>query len=336
MTEASSHKAEVAVGSVRLSDRVADTGGLAARQPFTVWTWAKIIILGGIIIGMNRHQFPLMVKTWWRDPNWSHGFLIPLFSIYLIYVRFGEIIAAERKVCLWGLAAVGIVGILHVYPYRIQNAWACQVTMVMLATGVVLYLSGRQAFKLLWLPILFLVFAMPVSQTIYNNVAFRLQNLAADWAAITLRIFTVQVDVRGSTLYLIDLAGEEKTLGVEEACSGVRLLMAFVALSVAMAYMADRPIWQRVILVGMGIPVAIACNILRVVITCVMYIIGQQQFGEKFMHEFTGMLMLIPAVGMLWLAGLIMRKLFVEEEIDDDEDQQSGSVDKMIQAEGAS
>ena len=318
----SQDNAKSVVGPARLADRITDTLSPGARQAFTAWTAVKIAIIGALIVVMNRQQFPILYRTWLRDPNWSHGFLIPLFSIYLIYVRFGEIMAARRQVCLWGLIAVIAAGALQVFPYRIQNPWSAQIAMVLLATALVLHLAGWQVFKFLWLPILFLVFAMPVSQAIYTDVAFRLQNVAAYWATKVLELCTVQVQTRGSTLFVVNLQGREVPLTVEEACSGVRLLMAFVALSVAMAYMAERPIWQRVVLVLMGIPVAIACNVLRVVITATMFIIGREEFGKHFMHSFTGMMMLIPAVGMLWLVGWVLQRLFVEEDVEDDQDDQ--------------
>lgn len=305
-------------GSVRLADRIAPLA--SASQPFTIWTAAKIAVLVAIIVWMDRRQFPMMFKTWLTDPNWSHGFLIPLFSVYLIYTRWGEIMAAPRKASIVGLVAVIITGFLHIVPYMVQNPWSGQITMVLLATALVLYLAGWHVLKYLWLPILFLIFAMPISQSIYNSTALTLQNVAATWSARALQLFAVPVDHSGSTLWVTTMAGNVVPLRVEEACSGVRLLMAFVALSVAMAYMADRPIWQRVTLVLMGIPVAIACNVLRVVITCMMFIIGKEQFGKDFMHTFTGMVMLIPAVAILWLAGLIMQKLFIEEEIEDDQE----------------
>ncbi len=98
----------------------------------------------------------------------------------------------------------------------------------------------------------------------------------------------------------------------------MRLLMAFLALSVAMAYMAERPVWQRVVLVLMGIPVAIASNVLRVTFTCLMFVIDKRQFGEDAMHEFTGMLTLIPAALMLWGIAKIMDALFIESDEDGD------------------
>jgi exosortase len=97
----------------------------------------------------------------------------------------------------------------------------------------------------------------------------------------------------------------------------MRLLMAFVALGVAMAYLTDRPIWQRLILVATVVPIAVMCNVLRVTITCTAYVIDKKEWGQEFMHDFTGMLMLIPAMAMLWAIGWLLSHLIVEVEVDE-------------------
>ena len=85
--------------------------------------------------------------------------------------------------------------------------------------------------------------------------------------------------------------------------------LSALALSVAMAYLTDRPIWQRVVLVGMGVPVAVFANVLRVGITTVMFYLDKPELGQDFMHEFTGLLMLIPAALALWLIAWLMERL---------------------------
>ncbi len=306
----------------RLADQFADSRSPEAHQPISLWTWAKIAILGGLIIWINQEQFVRQMFAKWRDDvNWSHGFLIPLFSIYLIYVRYDEIRSAVRKVCWWGLIPVVLSGLLQVYGYKMQNPWSCQLSMLFLVASLVLFLGGREIFKLFWLPILFLAFAMPIPGSIYNVFAFKLQNIAAAGSTGILEFFGTDMMRNGSTLYVKTINGNEYPLTVEEACSGMRLLMAFLALSVAMAYMADRPVWQRVVLVLLGVPVAIASNILRVTFTCLMFVIDKRQFGEDAMHEFTGMLTLIPAALLLWGAAKIMDAIFLDADEDDDEPQ---------------
>jgi len=306
--------ARPAAGS--LADMVVETEAPSFTESFPPVTILKVVVLVGLLVAMNYRQFPALVLAWKDDANWSHGFMIPLFSLYLIYVRRDELLAAKRRTSLWGIPLIVLAGIGQVLSYWIRNPWSSQVTMILLALGLVLYLAGWDILRLTWLPITFLVFAMPIPGIYYGRIALPLQNLAAKYSANIMQLFGVQIDVAASSLRLISTSGRSYPLLVEEACSGVRLLMAFLALSVAMAYLADRPVWQRVILVLLGIPVAIACNVLRVTITCLMYYLDMPQLGQDFMHEFTGLLMLIPAFFMLWLVGWVLGNLFIEVEED--------------------
>ena len=289
---------------------------------FGVAAWIKIALLAGMLVAMNYRQFPRLVRIWIDDKNWSHGFIIPLFSLYLLFDRRGEILAARRRTCLWGLAALIIAAVLEGLAYAVGNPWACLIGMLMLAFGLVFYLAGPEIMRLTWLPIFFLAFAFPVPNIYYTRVAVPLQNLAAASSAWLVRLFGVVLEVKQSSLTITSVTGAKYPLLVEEACSGMRLLMAFVALGVAMAYLADRPLWQRVVLVGMAVPIAVLCNILRVAITCTMFVIDAPELGMDIMHEFTGMLMLIPAIGLLWVIGWLLRHLFVDvDEVVDDVDE---------------
>ena len=314
----------------RISDRIlADAPDQSFA--FDLWAVVKIAVVLGLVYWINRVQFPGMWHKWNNDPNWSHGFLIPLFSVFLIYVRFREILAVARKVCWWGLPFVALFCYLQVKAYSLQNPWSCQVTMAFLTASLVLFVAGWGMFKLLWLPILFLIFAMPIPQPLYEPMALALQGIATTGGAMVLRLFGVKLAVSGSTLAVTNMEGVQVPLSVEEACAGVRLLMAFVALSVAMAYMTARPVWQRVVLVLMGIPVAIASNVLRVAGTCAFFVWGHDELGQDVMHEFAGLLTLIPAALMLWLLAKVMDALFVEV---DDEDDEATPAD--VDAEGVS
>lgn len=273
----------------------------------------KIAVLAGILIAMNYRQFPRLFWTWVNDDNWSHGFLIPLFSLYLLYDRRDEVLRARARTCLWGLVALVVAALLETLAYADGNPWACQIGMLMVAFGLVFYLAGPEIMRLTWLPIFFLAFAFPIPDIYYTRIALPLQNLAAAASASLLQLFNVDIVVRQSSLWVVSLTGiRYPPLQIVEACSGMRLLMAFVALGVAMAYLTDRPLWHRLILVAMAVPIAVMCNIFRVAITCTMYVIDTPQLGQKFMHDFTGMLMLIPAMAVLWGIGWLLRHLVVD------------------------
>jgi exosortase len=190
--------------------------------------------------------------------------------------------------------------------------------MVLMLLGLVLYLAGPKLTKLLWLPVLYLALAVPMPEGLYVRVAYPLQELAAQGATGVMKAVGVDIVREASSLTLFSRTSVKYDLTVAEACSGMRLLMAFFALGVAIAYLENRPVWQRVVLVAAALPIAIFCNVLRVGITTTMYYIDKPEMGQDVLHTFTGMLMLIPAFGMLFGLGWVLNRLFVEDDEDDD------------------
>ncbi len=99
-----------------------------------------------------------------------------------------------------------------------------------------------------------------------------------------------------------------------EACSGMRLLMAFLALGVAMAYLHYRPPWQRAILLLSTVPIAILCNVVRVTATGFLYVLAGQKYTQGIYHDMLGLAMLPLAFGLYGLLAWFMSSLFIEED----------------------
>jgi exosortase len=295
-----------------LTEMVAGVGRPTSAAGLSRWAWAKIAVLGTLLALLNRWQFRPLGETWITDPNWSHGFLIPLFSLYLLYARREELLSAPRRVSLWGLPIrLGGMG-LSVFGFRYGTWWFCQLSMPIVLFGVVLYLAGPAVLRLAWLPILYLMLAMPIPEMLYVRIALPLQNFAARGATSFLQLCGVEMEVTASRLDVTSLRGVAHTLTVAEACSGIRSLIAYVALGVAWAYLEYRPIWQRVVLVAAAVPIAIFLNVARVAITCTMYVIDKPELGQDFMHEVAGMVMLVPALLLFWLLSWLLRSLVIE------------------------
>ncbi|MDY7011852.1 MAG: exosortase/archaeosortase family protein, partial [Planctomycetota bacterium] len=221
----------------------------------------KITVLGVLLVVMHFKLLDVMVRRWITDSNWTHGFIIPLFSLYLLYMRREELFQARRKICFLGLALVLLAMAAEVVAVlRIRNHWLAQMSMVVMIIGLVLYLGGVSVIRVIWLPILFLLFALPIPELLYSRVAVPLQNIAASGAVMILKVLGVEITSTASSLDVISRSGVSHGLTVAEACSGMRLLMAFCALGVAMAYLDYKPIWQRLILVAAAVPIAVFCN----------------------------------------------------------------------------
>jgi exosortase len=285
----------------------------AASLPLDAWI--KIAVLGALFLVVNLWQVKVLFYKYWVDANWSHGFILPLFSLYLLYERREKIVSARRGASLWGLAIflAGLAGAVTGYPF-FQNYWISHASLILMLLGLVAYLAGWRVLGVVWPPIVYLLLGMPLPDTLYESIALPLQKLAAAASEAFLGLFGVNMKVDALRLSILSLSGKTHVLTVAEACSGIRSMMAFVALAVAWAYITDRPWWHRLTLVLAGVPIMIACNILRVSLTATMFVIDQPAFGEQTMHELMGMALLVPALGLLMLLSKLLSSLFVEVE----------------------
>jgi len=136
------------------------------------------------------------------------------------------------------------------------------------------------------------------------TVASALLNLVPDLDAAANGVL-IDVFYKGRSL--------EPALDVAEACSGMRLLLAFMALGVAMAYLHERPLWQRLVLVVSTVPIAILCNIIRVTITGFIYILIHPKYAQGVYHDMLGMAMLPLAFGLYGFLAWFMSNLFIDE-----------------------
>ncbi len=308
-------------------DMVGYTPNRPADQVFSRTACIKIAIVVFLLAGLNFWQFQRLIAGWRIDPNWSHGFLIPLFSLYLIYTRWDQLKSAKPQTCLWGLPIFLLSLIALIYSfYPLGTYWFCQLSMIPLFLGVVLYLAGPAVLRITWVPIVYLVLAIPIPDILYQDIATPLQELAAQSTTVILRLCNVTIDVRASSLNITSISGKIHPLQVVEACSGVRSLMAFVALSAAMAYIDDRPVWQRLVLIFSSLPITILCNIFRVTATATMFVIDQPELGKDFMHTFMGMALLVPALLMLLGLSWLMNHLFIDDGEEEDEPDEAADV----------
>lgn len=254
--------------------------------------------------------------AWSQPSDWGHTMIIPLVAGYFVWMRREELARLQPfQQSWWGLVPV-VLGVgwymLCVFgpkPLFHHNIMSVGVACVIF--GAVWLLFGTSSMRWLWFPIAFLwVFGQTLSEVLMNKVTFQLQDISAYGAYIMLTVLGTEVDRSGNTL-MVWSNGVGHPLNVAEACSGMRMLVAFMALGVFLAYTSLRSPWQRVLLVVLGLPIALIVNIVRV---ASMGIITQydQNFVDGEMHEFIGILWLLPGLflfmGMLWC----IRNLTVE------------------------
>jgi exosortase len=286
-------------------------------RELSVHTYIKMAIIGGLFVYLFHNEIEAVVGKWLTDSSWSHGFLIPLFSLYFLDQAKNEILNLRTKPNYLGLFFM-ILGILFYFFNIISPSgygYFRPTSMIATLGAIVLFLGGWSLVKYTWLPVLFLVFAVPLPDRIYFRLTYPLQELAAKVTGVLLNLVSGMEATVSGVLIDVIYKGQrlDPPLNVAEACSGMRLLMAFLALGVAMAYLHYRPVWQRIVLLASTIPIAIFCNIVRVTATGFIYILIHPKYAQGIYHDLLGLAMLPLAFGLYGLLALFISSLLVEE-----------------------
>lgn len=272
-----------------------------------------LVLMAWIFWDFFARQFQNAVQ---RQADWGHTLIIPFIAGYLIYLNRRKLLEKSFRTAWIGLLPI-VVGILWyiacnvgVPALRHHNLMGLGVGITM--TGLTLLFFGWRATILLLFPLTYLfVFGQTISDRFMNIITFRLQDVTALGSYFVLDIF-LDVDLRGNTLFIFD-QGVIKPLNIAEACSGMRMLMAFLALGVFMAYTGLRYLWQRTLLVLMAFPTAIVVNILRVV-TLGLFSLMDVELAAGDFHSFIGLVWLVPAYLLYLGLRLLISRLVIEDE----------------------
>jgi exosortase len=254
------------------------------------------LILGAVLLAVYWKILQALVTQWWDDPNYSHGFLVPLFCLYLVWRQWPTLAALPRKGSLLGIPVIlGGIAVLLAGDLGADN-FLMRSSLIIVIAGLVLFHLGGAIFRALLLPLAFLLFMVPLPGVVFYAITFPLQNLAARQAAWTLDALGVPVLLDGNVIHLAQLS-----LGVTEACSGIRSLISLLAGAVAWAVLFLPWGWATLVFMASTLPITIIANAARVVLTG---LIGQYigvEYASGFFHEFAGLV--IYALAFLCLLG---------------------------------
>ncbi len=242
--------------------------------------------------------------SWERSGDWSHAYMVPVISGYLLWQKRDELRVAPVKVFWPGMLLVMMSIASYVFflagaPNHMGAGWSA----VLCVFGLVLWLCGPSVATIAFLPVMYLAMGVTISDRVMNAITWPLQIIAAQGAYVLLTILGIDVSIAGNQLTVTDSAGTPIPLNVAEACSGMRMVIAFVALGLAVALVAVKPWWQRVLLLVLGVPVALLMNIIRVAVLGIASLKDPNLAGGGA-HMFIGTLLLIPGfllyLGIVW------------------------------------
>ena len=258
------------------------------------------IQIGSAVIGLTAAVYaPVLyhlVLHWKIVPDYSHGFLVAPLSVYFAWQHKRELARVEIEGSWWGLVPL-VLGVAALSIGRLGvELTAMRSGFVLSLIGMVLLLFGREIFRILTFPLLFLFLMVPLPQSLVNVVAFPLQLMAAGAAVEALQRLGIPALVEGNIIHLADAK-----LFVADACSGLRSLMALLTLGVVFAYFFRRNNVERLVLIASTIPIAIFVNAVRVALTGILTHHYGEDMATGVIHEFQGMITFSVAFVLLLL-----------------------------------
>lgn len=244
-----------------------------------------------------------MVMQWSDDPNYSHGFIIPFISGYLLWRNKDKIVLADIKPSNWGI----VVLILGLGIYFIGNLsselFTMRFSMLIVLAGTILFTYGPERFKIALFPFLYLIFMIPLPEIIYNAIAFPLKLFVAKYSVLFLQAINITVYREGNIIMFPNIV-----LEVADACSGIRSLMSLVALSVAISFFVKASNLKKTVIILSAVPIAVFTNALRLIVTGILAKHWGSVAADGFFHEFAGMLVFGLAMLMLFIVGIFLRE----------------------------
>jgi exosortase len=266
----------------------------------------KGLVIAGLVAALYGPVLTQMVVQWWQDPDYSHGFVVPLFVGFVLYQRRNKL----RQVALVpnNLGFPVMLGAIVLLLAGTLGAelFVSRSSLLFLFGGMILFFAGWKMLRAMAFPLVFLVLMIPLPALLYNQVTFPLQLLASRLASNSLELVGIPVLREGNVLVLPNYS-----LEVVEACSGIRSLMSLIALAVAYGYFVEKRLWARITLVVLMLPIAVASNALRVVGAGVVTYFWGPQYAEGFFHFFQGWLIFVSAVACMlsvhWLLSHVAR-----------------------------
>ena len=248
-----------------------------------------------------------------RFEDWGHAYFVPVVSGFFIW-KHRERLARVRVKPYWpAVTILPLAVVTYVYfILNFSNHMFQGAAFVLAVAGVVLLVGGPVVLRALAFPIGYLLLAVTISEQVMNGITWQLKLIASQGSHLMLNMVGIETDIQGNVL-TIHQGTESHKLNVADACSGMRMVVAFVALGAAVAFLASSEWWKRIAILATAVPVAIFMNIVRVVVLGVLTLFNPDlATGEA--HTLIGTLLLVPAFLLFMGFVKVFDMLFVSDE----------------------
>lgn len=289
--------------------RVGSRGGRPKMSTTRTVNYGNRWIVAGLLALFGWAYWTTLVDVkhhWDSDPLYSHGYLVPGFACVLLWMRRDLLKGMELRPSVWGLALVLLGVAMRLVPLRYGFSVADRYSILPTLAGICLGVGGWPALRWAWPGVAFLLFMLHLPAGVDQWLATPLQRVATLASTNALQTFGCFAVSEGNTILLSN--GE---LSVEEACSGLRMLVTFCAMTTAVAMVTNRSWLQRGIIVASSLPLAVVCNVARITLTGIIHEMLGPDTARLVFHDLAGWLMILLGLGFLWLELAVLARLFV-------------------------
>lgn len=257
------------------------------------------LLLGTVVllaIGMYIPTFRYLWEAWMANSQYSLAYLVPLVSGYFLWKALPACRKLQRSASGWGLGLIIAAVLLHLAGTLLDVNGPSALSLVLLIIGGCLYFHSAQLTKILWFPLAYLFFTVPIPGGVIERFGLPMQLWASAGSAAILQLLGLDVTRAG-----IQLTVEGFDLQVAPACSGMSSLVALVGVTAVFAYVTALPTRYRWVLFLLSAPVALGANIIR--ITSIA-LVGHMWDWEKAMdiyHDWSSPLLFLAAILLLFI-----------------------------------
>jgi exosortase len=246
-------------------------------------------------------------EKWSHDPQYSHGYLVPLFALALLWLRRSSFPAEKLRPSWWG-APLLLAGVaLRLVGTYYYFAWFDAIALLPCIAGAIWMLGSWPLCRWALPAVAFLAFMIPLPYKLEVMMAEPLQRLATIVSTFALQTLGLPALAEGNVILLNDVR-----MGIVEACSGLRMMVIFFALSTAVAMVVRRPMWERLLIAASAVPIALIANLTRITVTGVLHDTVGSEIANAVFHDLAGWLMMPFALLILGLELSILNRLWIE------------------------
>lgn len=276
------------------------------------------LVLAVIFVFVYWPSIRRLTHVWAIEEDYQHGFVVPLFSLFLLYYRRDVILPFAGRGSLWGLPFLAIFAVMRWVAIYYNYGVLPELSLLPFLLGVAIFVGGWQGLRWAWPSIAFLLFMLPLPGIVEAAAREFLQKVATRQSVFVIQTLGIPAVAQGNVIQLA-----EKPLEVARACSGLRMMTLFFGICIGAAFIMRKPLWERLLIVASAAPIAVLSNVARIVLTAILYeiaaawpsVIDLEAHAETI-HNWAGFLMMPIGLLLLLAETTLLAKLLIDPEGD--------------------